>query len=179
MSLSRCGIQYRILATLSAQGPLFIGWGSEWESGKIYLGAVLTMNHGRPDGQLCDRIFLKFPRRNLSCIRTSSGRDGSIVRTVARPPQVISTTGFAHLDHGAGASGRLNFNSQFPYLMRVRPDHEGQTSGRLKSNRQLPYTMHQCPDHSCQTSGWSILNCDSCLMETRVRTGYHIVQTVD
>jgi hypothetical protein len=28
-SLSNCGIQYRILAALSAQGPLFIGWGSE------------------------------------------------------------------------------------------------------------------------------------------------------
>jgi hypothetical protein len=26
MSLSSCGIQYRILAVLSAQGPLFIDW---------------------------------------------------------------------------------------------------------------------------------------------------------
>jgi len=26
-SLSSCGIQYRILAVLNAQGPLFIGWG--------------------------------------------------------------------------------------------------------------------------------------------------------
>jgi hypothetical protein len=77
------------------------------------------------------------------------------------------------------ASRRLNFNTQFPYLMRMRPDHEGETSGRLKSNRQLPYTMHQRPDHSCQMSGRSILNCDSCLAEIRVRTGYHIVQTVD
>jgi len=71
------------------------------------------------------------------------------------------------LDHGAGASGRLNFNTQFPYLMCVRPDHEGETSERLKSNRQLPYTMHQRPDHSCQMF---ILNCDSCLTEIRVRT---------
>jgi hypothetical protein len=66
--------------------------------------------------------FLKFSRRNLSCIRTSSGRDGSIVRTDARPLQVISITGFARPDQGVGASGRLNFNTQFPYLMRVRPD---------------------------------------------------------
>jgi hypothetical protein len=73
------------------------------------------------------------------------------------------------------ASGRLNFNMQFPYLMRVRPNHEGETSGRLKSNRQLPYTMHQRPDHSCQMSGRFIMNCDSCLTEIRVRTGYHIV----
>jgi hypothetical protein len=66
--------------------------------------------------------FLKFLRRNLSCIRTLSGRDGSIVRTDARPLQVISITGFVRPDHGVGAFGRLNFNTQFPYLMRVRPD---------------------------------------------------------
>jgi hypothetical protein len=123
--------------------------------------------------------FPKFSRRNLSCIRTSSGRDGSIVWTDARPLQVISITGFARPDHGAGASGRLNFNTQFPYLMRVRPDHEGETSERLKSNRQLLYTMYQSPDHSCQMSRWFILNCDSFLTEIRVRTGYHIVHTVD
>jgi hypothetical protein len=123
--------------------------------------------------------FLKFLRRNLSWIRTSSGRDGSIVRTDARPLQVISITGFARPEHGAGVSGRLNFNTQFPYLMRVRLDHEGETYGRLKSNRQLPYTMHQRPDHSCQMSERFILNCDSCLTEVRVRTGYHIVRTVD
>jgi hypothetical protein len=123
--------------------------------------------------------FLKFSRRNLSCRRTSSGRDGSIVRMDARPLQVISITGFTRPDHGAGASGRLNFSTQFPYLMRVRPDHNGETSGRLKLDGQLPYTMHQRPDHSCQMSGWFILNCDSCLTEIHVRTVYHIVQTVD
>jgi hypothetical protein len=123
--------------------------------------------------------FPKFSQTNLSCIRTSSGRDGSIIRTDARPLQVISIIGFARPDKGAGASGRLNFNTQFPYLMRVRPNHERETSGRLKSNRQFPYTMHQRPDHNCQTSGRSNLNCDSCLMEIRVRTVYHIVRTVD
>jgi hypothetical protein len=137
------------------------------------------VDHERPDGQLCDRIFPKIPRRNLSCIRTSSGRDGLIVRTDARPLQVISITGFTRPDHGAGVSGRLNFNTQFPYLICVRPDHKGETSGRLQSNHQLPYTMHQRPDHSCQMSGRSNSNCDSCLMDTRVRTGYHIVRTVD
>jgi len=77
------------------------------------------------------------------------------------------------------ASGRLNFNTQFPYLMRVCLDHEGETSGRLKSNQQLPYTMHQRPDHSYQMFGRFILNCDSCLTEIRVRTRYHIVRTID
>jgi hypothetical protein len=135
--------------------------------------------HG-PSGQTTVRQdFLKISRRNLSCIRTSSGRDGLIVQTVARPLQVISITGFARPDHGGGASGRLNFNTQFQYQMCVHPDHEGQTSGRLKSNRQFPYTMHQRPDQDCQTSGRSILKCDSCLTETRVWTGYHIVRTVD
>jgi hypothetical protein len=133
-----------------------------------------------PHGKICLRQdFLKFSRRNLSCIRTSSGWDGSIVRTDARLLQVISITGFARPDHGAGVSGRLNFNTQLPYLIRVRPDHEGDTSGRLKSNRQLPYTMHQRPDHSCQMSERFILNCDSCLTEIRVWTGYYIVRTVD
>jgi hypothetical protein len=126
-----------------------------------------------------DNCATGFSRRNLSCIRTSSGQDGSIVRMDARPLQVISITGFAHPDQGAGASGRLNFSTQFPYLMRVRPDFKGETSGRLKSNRQLPYTMHQRPDHSCQMSGRFILNCDSCLTEIGVQTVYHIVRTVD
>jgi hypothetical protein len=83
----------------------------------------------RPDGgpwpsgrTTVQQDFLKFSRRNLSCIRTSSGLDGSIVRTDARPLQVISITGFTRPDHGAGVSGRLNFNTQFPYLIRVRPD---------------------------------------------------------
>jgi hypothetical protein len=150
------------------------------------MGVRQNMPGGRPDGELrpsgwtiVRQDFLKFSRRNLSCIRTSSGRDGSIVRTDARPLQIISITGFPRPDHRAGASGRLNFNTQFPYLMRVRPDHEGETSGRLKSNLRLPYTMHQCPDHNCQTSGRSILNCDTCLTEIRVRTGYHIVRTID
>jgi hypothetical protein len=93
--------------------------------------------------------FSKFLGRNLSCIRTSSGRDDSIVQMDARPLQVISITGFASPDHGAGTSGQLNFNTQFPYLMRVSPDHEGETFELLKSNRQLPYTMHQRPDHCC------------------------------
>jgi hypothetical protein len=136
-------------------------------------------DHGRLDGQLCDRIFLEFPRRNLSCIRTSSGQDGSIIQTDARPLQVISISGFARPDQGAGASGRLNFSTQFLYTMCVRPDHEEQTSGRLKSNPQLPYMMHHRPDHSCQVFRRSNSNCDSCLMETRVRTGYHIVRAVD
>jgi hypothetical protein len=147
--------------------------------------------------------FLKFLQRNLSCIRTSSGQDDSIVRKDAHPLQVTSITGFARPDQEAGASGRLNFSTQFPYLMRVCPDHKGETSGRLnfstqfpylmrvrldhkgetsgrlKSNRQLPYTMHQRPDHNCQMSGRFILNCDSCLTEIHVQTVYHIVRTVD
>jgi hypothetical protein len=34
------------------------------------------------------------------------------------------------------------------------------------------------PDQDWQTPGRGYLNCDSCLTETRVLTGYHIVQTV-
>jgi len=152
----------------------------------VRMGIRQIFPGSRPDGgpwpsgrTTVRQDFPKFLQRNLSCIRKSSGRDGSIVRTDARPLQVISITGFGRPDHGAGVSGRLNFNTQFPYLICVCPDHERDTSGRLKSNRQLPYTMHQRLDHSCQMSGRFILNCDSCLTEIRVRTGYHIVRTVD
>jgi hypothetical protein len=152
----------------------------------VRMGVRQNKPVSRPDGgpwpsgrTTVRQDFLKFSLRNLSCIRTSSGRDGSIVRTDARPLQVISITGFTHPDHGAGVSGRLNFNTQFPYLIHMRPNHKGETSGRLKSNRQLPYTMHQRRDHICQMSGRFILNCDSCLTEISVRTGYHIVRTVD
>jgi len=114
----------------------------------VRIGVRQNMLEGRPDGEpwpsgqtTVRQDFSKFSRRNLSCIRTSSERDGSIVRMDARPLLVISITGFTRPDHGARASGQLNFNTQFPYLMRVRPDHEGETSRRLKSNRQLPYTM--------------------------------------
>jgi hypothetical protein len=124
---------------------------SKWPGTPIYrlgvrIGVRQNMPGSRPDcgswlsGRTTVRQDIpKFLRRNLSCIRTSSGRDGSIVRTDARPLQVISITGLARPDHGEGASGRLNFNTQFP-------NHERETSGRLKSNRQLPYTMHQRPD---------------------------------
>jgi hypothetical protein len=151
----------------------------------VKMGVRQNKPRDRPDGEpwpfgrtTVRQDFPKFSRRNLSCIR-SSGRDGSIVQTDADPLQVISITGFARPNNGAGASGRLNFNTQFPYLMRVRPDHEGETSGLLKSNRQLPYTMHQRLDHSCQTSRRSILNYDSCLTEICVQMGYHIFRTVD
>jgi hypothetical protein len=112
--------------------------------------------HGSSRRTTVRQDFLKNSWRNLSCIRTSSGRDDSIVRTDTPPLQVISITGFARPDQKGWASGQLNFNTQFPYLMCMRPNHEGQTSGRLKLNRQLPYTMHQRPDHSCQMSGRSI-----------------------
>jgi hypothetical protein len=39
--------------------------------------------------------------------------------------------------------------------------------------------MHAHPDRGWLMSGWWYLNCDSCLKETRVRTGYYIVGTVD
>lgn len=112
--------------------------------------------HGSSRRTTVGQDFLKNSRRNLFCIRTSSGQDGSIVWTDARTLQVISITGFSRPDHKGWASGSLNFNKQFPYLMCVHPDHKGQTSGRLKLNRQFPYMMHQHQDHSCQKSGWSI-----------------------
>jgi hypothetical protein len=55
--------------------------------------------HGSSGRITVRQDFPKNSRRNLSCIRTSSGRDGSIVRTDARPLQVISITGFARPDH--------------------------------------------------------------------------------
>jgi len=72
-SLSSCGIQYRILAVLNAQGPLFIGWGAEWETVVICTDTIRTVNLGRPDGQLCDRIFQKFCWKSFlfkTCVRS-------------------------------------------------------------------------------------------------------------
>jgi hypothetical protein len=69
------------------------------------MGVRKNMPGGRPDGEpwpsgwtAVRQDFPKFLRRNLSCIRTSSGRDGSIVRMDARPLQVISITGFGRPD---------------------------------------------------------------------------------
>jgi hypothetical protein len=74
------------------------------------MGVRQNMSGGRIDGEpwpsgrtTVRQDFLKFSWRNLSCIRTSFERDGSIVRTDARPLQLISITGFALPDHGAGA----------------------------------------------------------------------------
>jgi hypothetical protein len=58
--MSSCGIQYRILAVLNAQGPLFIGWGAEWVTAVICTDTVQRVNLGRLDRQQCDRIFWKF-----------------------------------------------------------------------------------------------------------------------
>jgi hypothetical protein len=111
------------------------------------------VDHNRSDGQLCDRIFQNFCGKIFPVLEhRPDGMARSSKRTHVRC-KVISITGFARSDQGVGAFGRLNFNTQFPYLIRVRPDHKGETSGRLKSNRQLPYTMHHRPDHSCQAFG--------------------------
>jgi len=88
-SISSDGIHYRILAVLNAQGPLFIGWGSngrlQWNirvSSGRWTRAVRTDN-------CATRIYEIFAE-NLSCLRTASGRWGTVVRTIARPLQVIS-----------------------------------------------------------------------------------------
>jgi hypothetical protein len=74
LTLNSSGIQYRILAVLSAQGTLFIGWGFKWATALIKLGAQNSW------------IFAE----NLSCLRAASGRWGTVIRTVVRPLQVIS-----------------------------------------------------------------------------------------
>jgi hypothetical protein len=77
------------------------------------MGVRQNLPGSRPDGgpwpsgrTTVRQDFPKFSRRNLSCIRTSSERDGSIVRTDARPRQVISITGFARPD---GFTSTRNF----------------------------------------------------------------------
>jgi hypothetical protein len=56
---------------------------------------------------------------------------------------------------GGWPSRRLIFYTQFPYLLYTRPDHGRLASGRLN------------------------LNCDTCLMDERVRTGIHVIRTVE
>jgi len=118
-----------------------------------YIGAVQTVEMGRPDGQLCGQnseIFIE----NISCLRAESERSGTVVWTVARPLQVISLLRLRAFRPWGWPSGRLIFYTQFPYLLSARPDLGRLASGRLN------------------------LNCDSCLMGERVQTGIHIVRTV-
>jgi hypothetical protein len=56
-SLSSNGIHPKFLQFSMPKGHLFIGWGLKRASSKIYMGAVGTVDMGRPDGQLCDKIF--------------------------------------------------------------------------------------------------------------------------
>jgi hypothetical protein len=93
-------------------------YSSKWPRTPIYrlgfrMGVRQNLPGSRPDGgpwpsgrTTVRQDFPKFSRRNLSCIRTSSERDGSIVRTDARPRQVISITGFARPD---GFTSTRNF----------------------------------------------------------------------
>jgi hypothetical protein len=111
------------------------------------------VNLSRPDRQLCNRIFWKF--------RWKSFLFKSRVRTVRHwgPNGRTSAASNFHIKLSVSGprgwtSGRQFFNTQFPYLLCMRPDEERQTSGR-----------------------WH-LNCDSCLIYDRVRTGNHIVWTV-
>jgi hypothetical protein len=71
----------------------------------VKMGVRQNMPGSRPDDEpwpfeqtTVRQDFPKLSRRNLSCIRISSRRDGSIVWTDARPLQVISITGFARPD---------------------------------------------------------------------------------
>jgi hypothetical protein len=100
--MSSCGIQYRILAVLNAQGPLFIGWGAEWATAVICTDAVLTVNLSRPDGQLCDRIFWKF--------RSKSFLFKSLVRTVRhrRPDSRTSAASNFHIRLRASGPRGMN-----------------------------------------------------------------------
>jgi hypothetical protein len=59
-SLSSERIQYRILAVLNAQGPLFRGWGFKWATAVICTDVVRTVNLGHPDGQQWDQNYWDF-----------------------------------------------------------------------------------------------------------------------
>jgi len=88
-SLSSWGIQYRILAVHSAQGPLFIGWGLKWASGKIYLATVRTVDRAvRTDN--CANRFSEISAEKSFLLKDIVQTGWHIVRMVARLLQVIS-----------------------------------------------------------------------------------------
>jgi hypothetical protein len=53
------------------------------------MGTVRTVDMGRPDEQLCDKIFQKFTGKSF-LFKDIFWTGWHIVRTVARPLQVIS-----------------------------------------------------------------------------------------
>jgi len=145
MSLSTCGIQYRILAVLNAQEPLFIGWGAEWATAVICTDPVRLVNLSHQDGQLWDRIFRKFCRKSFlfkSRVRTvrhwrpdgcTSAASNFHIRLSASRPRGINVR-TAILQHAISisamrASGPMltdvrmvEFELRFLPFLWVRPD---------------------------------------------------------
>jgi hypothetical protein len=67
--------------------------------------------HG-PSGRTTVRTnFPKFPRRNLSYLRTSSGQDGTSFRRSHIRYKYFPYKALERPDHGGLASGRLFFNT--------------------------------------------------------------------
>jgi hypothetical protein len=86
------------------------------------MGDYFDKYERRPDGQLCDQNFEIFAE-NLSCLRAASGRWGTVIRTVARPLQVISLLRLRASGPGGWPSEWLIFYTQFPYMLNAGPDH--------------------------------------------------------
>jgi hypothetical protein len=137
--------------------------------------------------------FPKFSPRNLSCIRTSSGRDGSIVRTDARPLQVISITGFTRPDHSCQMSGWfiLNCDSCLTEI-RVRTVDSCSSQCPRASIYRMRCRMSDCcnmygrrPDSEPEPSGRTTVRQDflkislkSFLFKRRVRTVARPLQVI-
>jgi hypothetical protein len=74
-------------------------------------GRRLDGGHG-PSGRTTVRQdFSKISRGNLSCLRASSGRDGT-----SSGRSHVRCKKSARPNHDRQSSGRLFFNTQFPYL---------------------------------------------------------------
>jgi hypothetical protein len=97
-SLSSCGIQYRILAVLNAQGPLFIGWGAEWATAVICTDDVRTDN--------CATGFPKNFAENLFLFKSN-------VRTVRhwRPDGRTSAASNFHIRLSASGPRGMSFRT--------------------------------------------------------------------
>jgi len=99
----------------------------------------------QPDGQQCDKnseIFAK----NLSCLRATSGRWGTVFWKVVRPLQVISLLRLRASGPWGWPSKRLIFYMQFPYPLYARSNHGRLASRRLSLNCELALR--------CSASGW-------------------------
>jgi hypothetical protein len=140
------------------------------------MGDCCNMYGRRPDGQLCDRIFQKF--------RWKSYLFKSLVQTVRHWRLDGRTSAASNFHIRLRASGPRGMNVRTAELQHAISISVMQLSEPWRAGIQtvevesaISILVHARSDQGWLTSWPWYLNCDSCLMETRVRTGCWDIRT--